>query len=73
MTPDEINTELFKRRKQTNKSQIAKALDPPVTPQAVHLVVEKKAVSARIMRAVAAAIGKDVKYVFPEHFLKKAG
>jgi hypothetical protein len=68
MTSEEIKLELFKLRKQVNLSKIAKSLDPPVSPQAVHLVVEKKTISARIMKAVAAAIEKDVKYVFPNIF-----
>ena len=34
-------------------------------------VIDRDFVSNRIMEAVAEAIGKDKKYVFPEYFLKK--
>lgn len=71
MTPEEIRNELFKIRKEINMSDIARSLDPPVTPQAVGRVVNRDFVSNRIMEAVAKAIGQDKKYVFPEYFLKK--
>ncbi len=66
MSPEEIRLELFKRRKETNMSRIARSLDPPVTHAAVPQVIDRKWPSRRIMEAVAAAIGKDVRYVFPE-------
>ena len=72
MHSEEIRTELFFRRKQTNMSKIARELDPPCTRQAVYAVIDRKIVSNRIMEAVAKAIEKDKKYVFPEYFLKKA-
>ena len=72
MTPDDIRLELFLRRKKTNMSRIARSLDPPVTRQAISGVIDKNIISNRIMAAVAVAIERDKKYVFPEYFLKKA-
>ena len=71
MLSEEIRLELFKRRKVTNLSKVARGLDPPVTHSAVSQVIDRKWTSRRIMEAVAATIGKDVKYVFPE-LIKKA-
>lgn len=73
MTSDEIRLELFKRRKKVTMSSIARALDPPVTMQAIAGVIDRVMVSNRIMEAVANAIGRDKKYVFPDYFLKKTG
>lgn len=69
MSPEEIRMELFKVRKQHTMSSIARELG--VTRQAIGPVIDRKIVSNRIMRAVAAAIGRDVKYVFPEYYLKR--
>lgn len=71
MESDEIRLELFKIKKKLNMSQIARSLNPPVTTTAVIRVVNREFVSIRIMEAVAAAIGQDKKYVFPEYFIKK--
>ena len=67
MTPEEIKIELFKRRKQVSVAAIARRLG--CSRQGVHQVIERKFVSNRIMEAVAEALGKDKKYVFPEYFL----
>lgn len=73
MTPEEIRRELFKIRKELNMSDIARSLDPPVSPQSIGRVIDRDFVSNRIMEAVATAIGRDKKYVFPDYFLKKTG
>lgn len=70
MSPEEIRRELFKRRKETNMSRIARGLDPPVTYSAVSQVIDRRWKSRRIMEGVAAAINKDVRYVFPELIAK---
>lgn len=70
MTPMEIKIELL--RNGTNQATIARNLNPPCTPQSVHTVIEKRWVSARIMKAVATAIKKDVETVFPEYYQKSA-
>jgi lambda repressor-like predicted transcriptional regulator len=70
MSPEEIRLEFFHNRKKISQSGIGKSLDPPVTRQAVAGVIDRLFVSTRIMHAVADAIGRDVKYVFPERFLK---
>lgn len=68
MTPEEIKIELFKRRRKITYTEIAKGLG--VSRQAVHQVIDRKFVSIRIMEAVAAALGKDVKYVFADYYFK---
>lgn len=73
MTPEEIRRELFKIRKELNMSDIARSLDPPVSPQSIGRVIDRDFVSNRIMEAVAKAIGRDKKYVFLDYFLKKTG
>ena len=70
MEPENIRLELFKRRKKTSMSKIAKDLG--VSHQAVSAVVAGELISERIMIAVADAIGHDPKYVWPDRFLKKA-
>lgn len=70
MTPEEIRLEFFKRRKQINYSKLARQLG--VSRQAVSYVIDRRMVSRRIMHAVADALNQDVKYVFPEYFIKKA-
>ncbi|MBW2623168.1 MAG: helix-turn-helix domain-containing protein [Deltaproteobacteria bacterium] len=70
MQPEEIRLELFKKRKKVSMSSIARDLG--VTRQAVGYVIDRAFVSNRIMEAVANALDKDKKYVFPEYFLKKA-
>ena len=71
MSPEEIRIELFKRRKEMNMASIARGMDPPVSRQAVYHVIHRMFTSRRIMEAVAASLGRDVKYVFPEYYLKK--
>lgn len=71
MKPIQIRVELLKKRDETNMSKIARSLNPPVSTAAVSRVIDRHFVSDRIMRAVADAIGRDVKYVFPDYYLKK--
>jgi len=71
MGPEEIRSELFKIRKKISMSSIARSLDPQVTPQAVGKVIDRDFISNRIMEAVAKAIDRDKKHVFPDYFLKK--
>ena len=70
MDPEEIRLELFKRRKTVTAASIAREIG--VSHQAVHGVIDRQFVSCRIMEAVANAIGKNKRYVFPEYFMKKA-
>jgi transcriptional regulator with XRE-family HTH domain len=70
MTPEEIRLEFFRKRREINFSKIARQLG--VSRQAVSYVIDRQFVSNRIMEAVADALGKDVKYVFHEYYLKKA-
>ena len=71
MKPIEIKIELMK--KGISLSEVGRRLDPPVCPSSVSRVIKREFVSRRIMDAVAAAIGKDVKYVFSDYFFKKTG
>lgn len=68
MKPIEIRIELL--QKGVTQAEIARSLDPPVTPPAVWGVINKTWISERIMKAVADAIGRDVKVVFHEHFTR---
>jgi lambda repressor-like predicted transcriptional regulator len=70
MKPIEIRIEILKRKPTISQRQIAFSLNPPVSPQAVQQVIDKKFISIRIMKAIAAAIECDEKEVFPEYFLK---
>lgn len=67
MTPLEIQFELKKRS--ITQTEIAEKVG--VTPMAVSKVVRKESVSDRIMRAVAKAIGRDHRELFPEHYFSK--
>lgn len=67
MTPIEIQTALKERN--ITQAMIAYELKPPVTPMTVSTVVNKVIVSNRIMRAIAAKIGKKHWEVFPEYYL----
>jgi hypothetical protein len=69
MTPEEIRLELYKLRQKTNLAAIGRSLDPPVTRQSIAYVIDRRITSRRIQEAVAKAIGRDVKYVFPERHL----
>ena len=68
MSPVEIKIAMM--RKGVSQRELARKLG--VTQPTIHHIIYKRAVSARIMPVIAEAIGQDVKYVFPEHFLKKA-
>jgi lambda repressor-like predicted transcriptional regulator len=69
MTPEQIKSELaLKGRKIVTMTSISKELG--CSQAAVTLVINKKAISNRIMRAVAKAIEKPVEQVFPEYFAK---
>ena len=70
MSPEEIRLELFKRRKEVTQSSIARSLGVS-HPLVVH-VIDRKAVSKRVMQAIADAIQYDIRYVFPERFFKNA-
>ena len=71
MTPEEIKSEIALRgRDKVTMTSIANDLG--CSQAAVTLVISKKSVSARIMRAIAEAINKPVEHVFPEYFTKKA-
>ena len=71
MTPMEIKVELLK--KGISMSAVGRHLNPPVSPSAVSQAIHRKYISNRIMRAVADAIGKDVRYVFSDYYFKKTG
>ncbi len=72
MTPKEIRKALIDN--DTSMAQIAREMNPPRSRSMVSIVVNRwrGSVSTPAMTAVAKAIGKDVKEVFPEYFLKKA-
>jgi len=65
MEPIDIQYELKKRG--ITQKDIAKGLG--ISDNAVSKVVNKQAISDYIMRAVAAAINKDHRLVFPEYYL----
>jgi hypothetical protein len=66
MTPGQIKKELRKRK--ISMSAVGRRLRPPVKPVSVHRVVYRirGGTSARIQRAIAKAIGKEVEEVFGE-------
>ena len=64
MRPQDIRAELV--RAQVTHSAIARGLDPPVTPRAVGLVIDGLSRSQRIEQAIAAAIGVDVRALWPD-------
>ena len=68
MTPEEIKAQFALRRKTMTMTSLANKLG--VTQTAVSLVIDKKAISHRIMHAVADAIEQPVEDVFPEYFRK---
>jgi DNA-binding XRE family transcriptional regulator len=61
MTPAEIKRELKVKHK-----DLAEIIGCSST--AITLVIQKKSVSQRIMKGIAAALQKPVHEVFPEHF-----
>jgi len=66
MNPERIRLELWKRRKKVRQADIARACQ--VTRTTVTNVIDRTAVSERVMRAIAAAIGRTPEEVFPERF-----
>ena len=64
MEPEDIKRELWNRRRTVTQAGIGRSLG--VTRQAVESVIQRRFRSRRIMDAVAEAIGREVKYVFPE-------
>ena len=68
MTPEQIRSELALRGKKVTITSIAEKLGVSVT--AVHLVIDKRSISNRIMNAVAETIDRPVEFVFPEYFKK---
>jgi len=64
MSPERIRRELFKRRKKIKQADIARACG--VTRTTVTNVIDRTAVSERVARAIAAAIGRVPEEVFPE-------
>jgi|GEM_PF-1617097 len=68
MSPEEIRQELWLKRRQLSMASIGRSVG--VSRVAVHRVIDRHFVSDKIMRAIADAIGKNVVYVFPEHYLK---
>lgn len=67
MTPKEINDALA----QVGLNQAAVARAIKVTPGSVSRAVNNHDVQTRVMEAIAEAIGKDVKQVWPQHFLNR--
>src|SRR5450759_3024676 len=65
MTAEEINDAL--KAKGLNQAAIARAIE--VSPTAVSRAVNAQSVALRVMEAIAEAIGKDKKQVWPQHYL----
>ena len=68
MTPIEIINAL--KDAGVNQAAIARELNK--SPQVVYLVVHNKSVSTEIHKAIAEVIGKDVKQIWPQHYLNGA-
>ncbi|MEN6422075.1 MAG: helix-turn-helix domain-containing protein [Smithella sp.] len=68
MSPNEINAAIID--KGLNQAAIARAIN--VTPGSVSRAINDLSVQTRVMEAIAEAIGKDVKQVWPQHFLNGA-
>jgi len=66
MTPSEIQ----KRLKDNNTNQHAIAAELSVSNMSVSDVINHKRISDRIMKAVAAAIREDHRFVFPDYYLR---
>ena len=64
MTPLEIQYEL--KKKEVLQKEIARELN--VSEMTVSLVIKKQRVSDRVMKAVAEAIKRDHRAVFPEYY-----
>lgn len=67
MTPKDIKDALYE--KGLNQAAIARAIN--VTPGCVNRAVHDRDVQTRVMKAIAEAIGRDVKEVWPQHFLNR--
>jgi lambda repressor-like predicted transcriptional regulator len=63
MDPTEIKVAML--RAGVTQKEIALSLDPPVSRQAVHLVVNCKASSRRIRTAIADALGIELSRIWP--------
>lgn len=66
MTPNEI----IKALQDAGINQAAIARELKKSPQVVYLVVHNKSVSTEIHKAIAEVIGKDVKQIWPQHYLQ---
>jgi len=66
MTPLEIQFEL--KKKEITQKELA--LDLGVCEMAVSLVINKRSISDKIMKAISRAIKRDHRAVFPEHYFK---
>ncbi len=66
MTP--LERQFALKRQGTNQRKIADKLG--VADVSVSDVITGKRVSDRIMRAIAAELGEDVRLVFPEYYLR---
>jgi lambda repressor-like predicted transcriptional regulator len=69
MEPNEIRIEMLRR----GVTQSGLARDIGVTVQSVHRIIENKNVSHKIRMAVAKAIGKDLKEIWPSTYLYGGG
>ena len=69
MPPQEIKIALFRK----GISQTSIARDLGVSVPSVHRIIEGKNVSHRIRTAVAEAIGKDLKEIWPSTYLYGGG
>jgi lambda repressor-like predicted transcriptional regulator len=65
MSPKEINDAII--NKGLNQAAIARAIK--VTPGSVSRAINDHSVQTRVMEAIAEAIGKDKKQIWPQHFL----
>jgi len=66
MTP--LQRQFTLRDKGSSQAQVARDLG--VSPISVSDVINGHRVSDRIMRGIAAAIGQDVRRVFPQYYLR---
>lgn len=67
MHPADIQAELKKRG--ITQKEIAESLG--VSEMSISMTINKKSVSDHIMKAVAKAIGRDPRAVFPEYYFSK--
>lgn len=65
MTAEQINDAL--KSKGLNQAAIARAINK--SPTAVSRAINDLSVARNVMEAIAEAIGKDIKQVWPQHFL----